>query len=97
MERDYIIGTYLMTPQGTIAVQDDSPPVGGFWPTSTWREGDIIRHNVALVLPPDLAPGHYEVWTLMYSPVDGSRLPISDTTGTYIRDHVVLYSVEVTR
>ena len=72
-------------------------PVGGFWPTSTWREGDIVRHNVALVLPPDLAPGHYEVWTLMYSPVDGSRIPISDATGITIRDHEVLYSVEIAR
>lgn len=94
---DYIIGTYLMTPQGRIAVQDDSMPVGGFWPTSTWREGDIVRHNVALVLPSDLAPGHYEVWTLMYSPVDGSRIPISDATGITIRDHEVLYSVEIAR
>ena len=62
-----------------------------------WNEGETIRHNVAFVLPSDLAPGHYEIWTLMYSPVDGSRLPVSDATGTTIRDHVVLYSVEVTR
>lgn len=97
VRQDYIVGTYLMTPQGAIEIQDDSAPVGGFWPTSTWNEGETIRHNVAFVLPSDLAPGHYEIWTLMYSPVDGSRLPVSDATGTTIRDHVVLYSVEVTR
>ena len=97
VQQDYTIGTYLMTPQGEIAIQDDSAPVGGFWPTSTWSEGNTIRHNVAFVLPSDLAPGHYEVWTLMYSPADGSRLPVSDATRISIRDHVVLYSVEVTR
>ncbi len=94
---DYKIGTYLMAPQGTVALQDDSFPMNGFWPASAWRSGDVIRHNVAFVLPKDLAPGFYEVWTLMYSPADGSRLPVQDTSGTAIRDHVVLFNVEVTR
>jgi hypothetical protein len=94
---DYKIGTYLMNPQGTVAMQDDSVPVNGFWPASAWLPGDVIRHNVAFVLPGDLMPGFYEVWTLMYSPLDGARLPVQDTGGTAIRDHVVLFSVEVIR
>jgi hypothetical protein len=93
----YTIGTYLMSPQGTIEAQNDSEPMGGFWPTNRWSAGDFIRHNVAFVLPQDLSPGHYEVWTVMYSAVDGSRLPVSDATATAIRDHVVLYSIEVAR
>lgn len=95
--QDYIIGTYLITPQGTLALQDDSVAAGGFWPTRYWRADDTIRHNVAFMLPADLPAGHYEVWTLLYSAVDGARLPVADATGTTIRDHVVLYSVEVTR
>ena len=93
----YTIGTYLMSPQGTIEAQNDSEPMGGFWPTHRWRVGDLIRHNVAFVLPYDLPPGHYAVWTVMYSGVDGSRLPVSDETATTIRDHVELYSIEVAR
>ena len=91
----YTIGTYLMSPQGTIEAQNDSEPMGGFWPTNRWSAGDFIRHNVAFVLPQDLPPGHYEVWTVMYSAVDGYRLPVSDATATAIRDHIVLYSIEV--
>ncbi len=94
---DYIIGTFLITPQGTLALQDDSVPLGGFWPTRLWNSGDVIRHNVAFELPDDLPPGHYEIWTLLYSRVDGARLPVTNGDGTTIRDHVVLYSVEVTR
>lgn len=94
---DYKIGTYLINPQGAVALQDDSFPVNGFWPTLSWMPGEWIRHNVAFVLPKDLAPGFYEVWTLIYSPLDGSRLPVQDTSGTAIRDHVVLFNVEVTR
>ncbi len=93
----YTIGTYLMSPQGTIEAQNDSEPMGGFWPTHRWSAGDLIRHNVAFVLPYDLPPGHYAVWTVMYSGVDGSRLPVSDETATTIRDHVELYSIEVAR
>jgi len=94
---DYKIGTYLISPEGAVVAQDDSFPVNGFWPTITWRAGDVVRHNVALALPTDLQPGFYEVWTLMYSPADNNRLPVQDSTGTTILDHVVLFTVEVTR
>ena len=93
----YTVGTYLMSPQGTIELQNDSEPVGGFWPTQQWSAGDVIRHNVAFVLPDDLPPGHYAVWAVMYSVVDGARLPVSDETATAIRDHVELYTIEVAR
>jgi hypothetical protein len=95
IQHNYTVGTFLMNPKGAIALQNDSRPVGSFWPTSSWREGDVVRHNVAFALPDDLPPGHYEIWTVMYSPADGARLPVSDATA--IRDHVVLYSVEVAR
>ena len=93
----YTIGTYLISPKGTVELQNDSEPVGGFWPTQQWTSGDVIRHNVAFVLPDDLPPGHYAVWAVMYSAVDGSRLPVSDETATAIRDHVELYTIEVAR
>ncbi len=94
---DFKIGTYLITPEGSVAAQNDSFPMNGFWPTITWKAEDVVRHNVALTVPQDLAPGFYEVWTLMYSPVDGLRLQVQDASGTTIRDHIVLFSVEVTR
>lgn len=96
-EADLKIGTYLITPEGSLAAQDDSFPMNGFWPTLRWQAGDVVRHNVAVTVPKDLPPGFYEVWTLMYSAVDGSRLQIQDSSGTTIRDHIVLFSVEVTR
>ncbi|HCU99552.1 MAG TPA: hypothetical protein DGM69_09430 [Chloroflexi bacterium] len=93
----YTVGTYLMSPKGVIEAQNDSEPVGGFWPTNRWKAGDLIRHNVAFVLPNDLPPGHYALWTVMYLTGDGARLPVSDATATTIRDHVELYSIEVAR
>jgi hypothetical protein len=97
LDTDYKIGTYLIAPEGSIAAQDDSFPVNGFWPTITWQADEYVRHNVALYLPDNLQPGFYEVWTLMYSAAEGSRLPVQDTSSTTIRDHVVLFNIEVTR
>ena len=91
------IGTYLMNPQGGIAFQDDSVPVGGFWPSTEWQAGAVVRHNVAFVLPNDLPPGHYEVWCIVYSQQDGSRMEVTDAAGTSIRDYALLYSVEIAR
>jgi hypothetical protein len=96
-EADYKIGMYLISPEGSVVAQDDSYPVNGFWPTSTWQVGKAIRHNIALTLPANLPPGFYEVWTLMYSPADNARLPVQDINGTTIVDHIVLFTVEVTR
>ena len=91
------IGTYLMNPQGAIAFQDDSVPVGGFWPSADWQAGAVVRHNVAFVLPIDLPPGHYDVWCIVYSQQDGTRLAVTDAAGTSIRDYVLLYGVEIAR
>jgi len=96
-QSDYKIGLYLINSQGSLTLQNDSTPLNGFWPTGTWQTDDVVRHNVAFVLPKDLPPGFYEVWTLMYSTADGSRLPVRDSSGTNIRDHIVLFTVEVTR
>ncbi len=94
---DFKIGLYLISAEGSVAAQDDSFPVNGFWPTVAWQPGETVRHNIALALPPDLPPGFYEVWTLMYSAADGSRLEVQDPTNTTIRDHIALFTVEVTR
>ncbi|HLF00339.1 MAG TPA: phospholipid carrier-dependent glycosyltransferase [Anaerolineales bacterium] len=94
---DFKIGTYVMSPEGSVIAQDDSLPMNSFWPTSAWQPGDVVRHNIALTLPKDLPPGFYDVWTLMYSPVDGARLPVQDSSDTTIRDHITLFTVEVTR
>lgn len=93
-ERAYTVGTYLINSEGMLAAQRDAAPVGGFWPQDTWTPGTVVRDNVALRLPRDLPPGRYEVWTLLYSLLDGQRLPVS-AGGAVGDDHVVLFTLEV--
>ena len=40
---------------------------------------------------------HYEVWCIVYSQQDGSRLEVTDAAGTSIRDYALLYGVEIAR
>lgn len=94
---DYKIGTYLINPNGTLALQNDSLPLQGFWHTNSWQAGETIRHNVAFMLPPDLAAGHYAIWTLLYDVNTGQRLSVSDASGTNIQDHLALFQVQVGR
>jgi len=96
-EGDYKIAVYFISPTGAVIMQDDSIPLNTFWATTTWQTDDVIRHNIAFILPDDLLPGFYEVWTVMYSEADNQRLPVQDSSGTAIRDHIVLTTVEITR
>ncbi len=97
IEESYVIATFLVNPQSQIEMQIDALPQNGFWPTSAWTPGDQIRHNVAFALSEEIAPGHYEIWTILYNQATGERLQVANAEGTSIRDHVVLFSVEVTR
>ncbi len=52
--------------------QDDGPPVDGRYPSSTWRQGDIIR-DVRQIDLTDLATGAYRINVGFFGP-DGTRL-----------------------
>lgn len=67
----------------------DAPPVaqadasmGGLFPSGAWRAGDVIRDRLRLQIPPDLAPGTYEVLLGTYFWQTGERLPayVDDVT-----------------
>jgi hypothetical protein len=46
--------------------QHDGDPGGGFSPTTRWLPGEVVPDIHHLVLPADLAPGHYRLWAGMY-------------------------------
>ncbi len=58
-----------------VVVQQDGDPGGGARPTTGWIRGELIRDELRLELPPDLAPGRYPVVAAFYHPLTGYRLP----------------------
>ena len=55
--------------------QADGPPMNGFRPTSSWREGEVFVDERLLLIPGDAAPGDYRLMVGLYNPDTGERLP----------------------
>jgi hypothetical protein len=56
--------------------------------------GDVIAHQVTLVLPGNLEPGTYYLRAGLYSPQSGQRLPLRGETGDVVRLAPVLVAAE---
>ena len=66
-----------MDDEGRPVAQQDSEPVGGLRPTTTWDEGEVVHDRVGVLLPTDLPAGEYQILVGMYRPESGERLPIT--------------------
>ena len=74
---DYNVFLQLLTGDGLPAAQYDSPPNGGYTPTSAWSAGQEVADRHGLILPSDLPAGDYRLITGLVNPVTGQRLPVS--------------------
>jgi hypothetical protein len=66
LPRDYQVLMHLV-PVGDVqpVATGDAPPVGGSYPTSAWRPGDVITDNYRVPLT-DVPPGEYQLNTGFY-------------------------------
>ena len=78
-ERDYTVFVHLLDGAGQILAQGDGPPLGGGYPTSYWRHGEVLAD--AHPIDFDGPPGDYRLLVGLYTPADGQRLPV--TAGPY--------------
>jgi mannosyltransferase len=91
----YTVFTHLLDAHAQVQAQMDGQPVGGTRPTTTWKPGEVIHDNYALLLPDDLAPGSYELEVGMYLWPEMTRLPVLAEDGQVIGDRVLLGTVEI--
>ncbi len=94
MTTDYTVFVHLVGPGGQLLAQWDSQPVGGFFPTSFWRVGQIVADDVDLAVPAGAQPGTYEIRAGMYDLATGRRLLIS-RSGRPAGDYVAAGTVQV--
>ena len=75
--RDYRVGVHVLTdaePDGAedVAAQaDQRHPVGGWYPTSRWRRGEVVRDHYVLPVPAGVSPVGVRVG-MYYQDSDGS-------------------------
>jgi 4-amino-4-deoxy-L-arabinose transferase-like glycosyltransferase len=76
MDQDYTVFIHLVDAGDNIVIQKDNPPVDGFYPTTKWEVGEIVRDQYDLAIPSDVPPGEYQLNVGMYLHETGERLPI---------------------
>ncbi len=88
-DADYKVFLHLLDAQGRIAQQWDTPPAGGWYPTSYWKRGEVVLDEHVLDLSPMLAPDRYQLIAGLYR-AGGIRLPLDDGS-----DFVELATIEL--
>ena len=75
---------HLVDDSDDIVAQTDGIPLGGFRPTTSWREGEVLVDTRTLSLPAGAA-GFHRLWIGFYDPETGIRLPVS-SNGDFLPD-----------
>jgi hypothetical protein len=95
MDKDYTVFTHLTDAKGHIWGQKDNPPVDGFYPTTGWEAGMIVRDQYDIPISLDALPGEYQIEVGMYLGETGERLAVLDEAGQVQDNRVVLRQVRV--
>jgi hypothetical protein len=90
MEKDYTVFNHLVNAEGNIWGQKDNPPVDGFYPTTQWQKGEIVRDQYNLVISPDAPPGEYWIEVGMYLAETGERLEVRGEEGPLLENRILL-------
>lgn len=80
LDRRYKVFVQLLNPDGTLAAQRDSEPAANRQPTSTWRVGETVSDNHALLIPDTLVPsaGYSLIIGLYDADNPAARLPVKN-------------------
>ena len=95
MDADYTVFAHLIDADGQVVAQYDGQPLGGFYPTSFWDVGDVVRDELSLTVGPAVPVGKYELVVGMYLLSTGQRLAVLDHGGQTVGDRVSLGEVVV--
>jgi hypothetical protein len=66
------ISARLLNPKGEAVAVVDAIPVHFAYPTTVWRQGEIIADVYDLALPLDTPPGHYTPLLIWYDPAQNA-------------------------
>ena len=91
-DRSHTLFIHVTGPDGKIAAQLDTLPLGGSYPTDVWDKDEVIPETYSIPLPDHLAAGKYEVTIGWYTLPEGTRLDAS-LGGSPVQDNqMAIYS-----
>lgn len=80
MKRDYEVFVHFINSSGKLAFQQDHSPVGGAYPTSAWRTGEIIYESYIVVVSEDVPVDSYRIDLGIWDQEDGARFAVVGAT-----------------
>jgi len=95
MEQSYTVFTHLVDAGDEIVAQKDNPPVDGFYPTTEWEVGEIVRDQYDLVIPSDATLGEYRPNVGMYLAETGARLNVLEDGVPLLDNQILLQPVAI--
>ncbi|MCB8983354.1 MAG: glycosyltransferase family 39 protein [Ardenticatenaceae bacterium] len=91
----HLLGAENSATGSPLWAQVDREPCFQSYPTTWWREGEIIQDTFQLTLPPDLPPGSYTLTSGFYLWPDLTQLNIVATDHERADQAVILQPIEV--
>ncbi len=93
---DYTVFVHLLDGDGQIVAAHDGMPAQNSFPTGAWKPGLFVSDTHTLDIPPDVAPGRYQINVGLYLLETGERLPVQDAAGVASEDRSLpLATVEI--
>jgi hypothetical protein len=71
--------------------------VGGFYPTSQWEKGEVVRDQYDIAISPEVLPGEYRLEVGMYLAETGERLQARGEEGPLPENRILLLPPVVIR
>ncbi|MFQ5885953.1 MAG: peptidoglycan DD-metalloendopeptidase family protein, partial [Anaerolineae bacterium] len=95
MANDYHLSFYLLDEKEESWAQRDFAPLEGAHPTSDWAEGEVVRDQYRLPIPPGVTPGRYDLTLTVYSRGNLLPLPVYSDGSPMPEGRVRLATVEI--
>jgi 4-amino-4-deoxy-L-arabinose transferase-like glycosyltransferase len=95
IDEDYTVFVHLVDADGRISGQQDNEPEGGFYRTSFWDVGEVVRDEHELTIDADAMPGEHWIEIGMYVLATGRRLTVVNEAGETAGDAALLGTVAV--
>lgn len=93
---EFKVFVHLVGPDGGLLSQHDGMPAEGTAPTSQWLDGEVVADGHVVPIPTDAPAGEYTLYTGMYAPDSGDRLPAADADGNpYLNNAIPLQTIVV--
>jgi hypothetical protein len=90
MDEDYTVFVHILDERQRIWGQEDIWPVHGTYPTSQWKEYEIIKDVHSVRLSYEAPPGEYQIEVGLYLLSTMARLPVLDEEMRPVDDKVII-------